>query len=329
MSFESLHKYLVCTAIALAFVVIVLGAYTRLVDAGLGCPDWPRCYGFLLLPTSESEISLANDRFSATPYERDKAIPEVVHRIVAGGLGILIAGILFVSWHTKKSLVLPLVLFGLVVFQAILGAWTVTLKLWPQVVVAHLIGGFSLLGLLYIYALKVGYLPYRPIRLSTKVPLVLFLTFLVCQIILGGWTSANYAALACPDFPLCHGKLLPDMNFKEGFNFAQDIGPNYLGGNISSEARVAIQVSHRIGAVVVLFSGLLLLFTLPPGARIHLGTLLICQVTLGILNIWLNLPLHVAVLHNLGAVLLLLSSLQILFSLAPVAQLDRARASGA
>lgn len=311
MTLPTLHKYAVLAALVLAFVVIVLGAYTRLVDAGLGCPDWPGCYGFLIIPVSDEEISEANERFSEQPFEMSKAIPEVMHRVVAGTLGVLILLIFVLSWRAKKELTTPLVMLVLVLIQAALGAWTVTLKLWPQVVTAHLLGGFATLALLFFYASREGYLPMREIQVRRSWIPTLFLALVVCQVVLGGWTSANYAALACPDFPLCHGELIPDANFKEGFNILQDIGPNYLGGNMTSDARVAIQMTHRIGAVVVLLAGIWLLVELPKGARIHVGTLLIGQLVLGILNVILNLPLYIAVLHNLGAALLMLSALQI------------------
>lgn len=307
------HNLCVNLTLALAFIVITLGAYTRLVDAGLGCPDWPGCYGFLVLPTTSEDVEVANQRFSDQPYEVTKAIPEVVHRIVAGSLGVLIAVMLFLAWKSKKPLGLPIAIAILVIFQAALGAWTVTLKLWPQVVTAHLLGGFGILALLFLYALKEECLPAKKITLKKKHMATVFLVVVVGQIALGGWTSANYAALACPDFPLCHGSLVPDMDYRAGFNLLQDIGPNYLGGNLSSDARVAIQVTHRIGAVLVLVFGVWLLVLLPKGSRIHLATLLVCQLTLGILNILMNLPLYIAVLHNLGAALLLLSALQIVF----------------
>lgn len=311
MTLPTLHKYAVLAALVLAFVVIVLGAYTRLVDAGLGCPDWPGCYGFLIIPVSDKEISEANERFSEQPFEMSKAIPEVMHRVVAGTLGVLILLIFLLSWRAKKERTLPLIMLVLVLIQAALGAWTVTLKLWPQVVTAHLLGGFATLALLFLYAYREDLLPTRRVQVQKSWVPVLFLVLVVCQIALGGWTSANYAALACPDFPLCHRQLLPEADFKEGFNILQDVGPNYLGGNMSSEARVAIQITHRLGAVAVLLAGIWLLIVLPRGARIHVGTLLVCQLVLGILNVVLNLPLYIAVLHNLGGALLMLSALQI------------------
>ena len=314
MNANQAHKTCVYIALAFAFVVIVLGAYTRLVDAGLGCPDWPRCYGYLVMPISDEEVQTANQKFKDSPFERAKAIPEVVHRFFAGTLGVLVLLNLIFAWLAKKRLTIPIVLLVLVLFQAILGAWTVTLKLWPQVVTAHLLGGFATLALLYLHALKEGYLAIGRTQLRSKLAPTIFGVLLICQITLGGWTSSNYAALACPDFPLCHGQLLPEMDFTEGFNFLQDIGPNYLGGNISSEARVAIQVTHRIGAIAVLIAGIWLLVLLPQGGRIHFGIFLGSQLTLGVLNVLLDLPLYIAVLHNLGAALLLLSTLHIYVS---------------
>jgi len=311
VSSQHIHKYCVLVALMLAFVVIVLGAYTRLVDAGLGCPDWPGCYGHLVMPATPEEIQAANEKFEAIPFDVTKAVPEVVHRFVAGTLGLLVLTIVVISWRSRKALLIPMALLVLVIFQAALGAWTVTLKLWPQVVTAHLIGGFSVLAVLFMYALKENYISNRPIKMKPSYITTIFSGVLLCQIILGGWTSANYAALACPDFPLCHGELVPEMNFKEGFNVFQDIGPNYLGGDLSSEARIAVQVTHRLGALLVLIFGVWLILILPRGPRLHFSIFLFVQIALGILNVVLHLPLYIAVLHNLGAALLMLSTLQI------------------
>ena len=314
MSLSSLNKLSVLIALVLSVLVIALGAYTRLVDAGLGCPDWPTCYGFLVLPTTESDVELANSRYENQPYEVEKAVPEVVHRIAAGMLGVMVLVIVITSWRRKISLKIPIILGAVVVFQAILGAWTVTLKLWPQVVTAHLLGGFATLALLYLHALRERYIASPKLPNSVFPITVCFLVFLVLQISLGGWTSANYAALACPDFPTCNGEMIPSMDFSEGFNIFQDIGPNYLGGNLSSDARVAIQMTHRVGAFIVLFLGIWLIWRLPPVLKTQIGILLGIQILLGILNVVMNLPLFVAVLHNLVAAVLLVSTTLILYA---------------
>ena len=149
-------KGLVLGGIALASVVVVLGAYTRLVDAGLGCPDWPGCYGFLSVPESAEEIAAAEALFPDSPVEPDKAWPEMVHRYFASALGLLALGIWAVAWRKRMPMTVPVAFVVLVVAQGIFGAWTVTLKLWPQVVTVHLLGGFATLALLWIYALKIG-----------------------------------------------------------------------------------------------------------------------------------------------------------------------------
>jgi cytochrome c oxidase assembly protein subunit 15 len=204
---------------------------------------------------------------------------------------------------------LPLALLALVICQAAFGAWTVTLKLWPQIVTAHLLGGFATLSLLWLLALRLGVGRdwSVPARLLPHALIVLVLV--VLQIALGGWVSSNYAALACHDFPTCHGEWWPAMDLHEGFNFAQTIGPNYLGGELESDARVAIHYMHRLGALTVLLvAGALVwrLFRERSPLAAPLGGVLGLQILLGILNVVLVLPLAVATLHNLvGAVLLL------------------------
>ena len=300
-------------AVGLTSVVVVLGAYTRLVDAGLGCPDWPGCYGFVGVPQTAEEISLAESRFPDAPVEADKAWPEMVHRYFASALGLVlvVSAVLFWRRSAEQPEVprrLPLFLVALVVLQGAFGAWTVTLKLWPQVVTAHLLGGFTTLALLWLLYLRQRNDLFRlPERV--RKPAVVMLVMLVIQIALGGWVSSNYAALACPDVPTCHGEWWPEMDFGEGFNIAQDVGPNYLGGQMDSDARVAIQMVHRIGAVVVTVAGLALFAALAAaGSRLRwlLLGVLTAQLTLGLLNILWVLPLTIATLHNaVGALLLL------------------------
>lgn len=299
----------VIAAIAMTAVVVVLGAYTRLVDAGLGCPDWPGCYGLVGVPETEAEIATAESLFPDAPVEVDKAWPEMIHRYFATGLGAVILAILGLAVRARLPLGYPIALTLLVILQGAFGAWTVTLKLWPQVVTAHLLGGFSTLALLWMYALSLR----RPFddgpRAESGVSRLAFwaLIAVVIQIALGGWVTSNYAALACPDFPTCHGEWLPDTDFAKGFDFTQDVGPNYLGGQLSSDARVAIQVGHRLGALVVfVVVGLLAHRLRGSPLAIPLAGLLLVQVALGIANVLLSLPLTVAVLHNaFGAVLLL------------------------
>ena len=314
-------------AFSLAIVVVVLGAFTRLVDAGLGCPDWPGCYGHLLWPNEAHEIARAEARFPDAPVESDKTWPEMVHRYFAGTLGLLILSICIVAIRTSRSqpsvepvpLKLSLALLALVILQAAFGMWTVTLKLWPQVVTAHLLGGFATLSLLWLLVQRLGSTHWVLNReqwqqLCQLKPLLIFaLVIVVLQIALGGWVSSNYAALACPDFPRCLGQWVPPMDFKAGFDVWQEVGPNYLGGQLDNHARTAIHLSHRIGALLVSLTLLVLGVQM---WRINVGSIhdcalvlwgvLLVQLTLGVSNVLLALPLSVAVGHNaVGAVLLL------------------------
>lgn len=297
---------------ALAFVVVVLGAYTRLMDAGLGCPDWPGCYGYLSVPGAAANVETAEARFPHAPFEAHKAWPEMVHRYFAGTLGILIVGLAVVALRNRSAstpLKLPILLVGLVVLQAAFGMWTVTLKLWPQVVTTHLLGGFATLSLLWLLYLRVSETPAIAVRLRPHAALAL--VAVVLQVGLGGWTTSNYAALACPDFPTCQGHWWPQMDAAAGFDFFQDIGPNYLGGLLDNAARVAIHMGHRIGALVVfVVVGSLAIRLIRSGDSKALGsvllTLLIAQICLGIANVELTLPLPVATAHNATGALLLL-----------------------
>ena len=300
-------RYLTIVAFSLGLLVVVLGAYTRLVDAGLGCPDWPGCYGFVGVPTSEAELAIANERFPDHPVESEKAWPEMIHRYAATLLGIVILAILAVAIFARLPLGLPITLTLLVIAQGIFGAWTVTLKLWPQVVTLHLLGGFATVTLLWLYFVQQGGVPRAKVSHKARTLSWLVGALLVAQITLGGWTASNYAALACPDFPLCHGQLIPAMDFRHGFNVLQEIGPSYLGGELSNDARIAIQVSHRLGAMVLAGFTLLLLTRLPSSLRWWLGSVLVIQFGLGVSNIWLQLPLAVATLHNLVALVYLLT----------------------
>ena len=300
-------KRLVLSSVAFALVVVVLGAYTRLVDAGLGCPDWPGCYGFLSVPVSDQDVAAAEALFPESPVEADKAWAEMVHRYFAAALGLLALAIWAVAWRQRKPMTVPVALVVLVVAQGIFGAWTVTLKLWPQVVTVHLLGGFATLALLWIYALKIGAVHSLPVPKKLASHATVVIGIVVLQVALGGWTSSNYAALACPDFPACHGSLFPDMDFRGGFNLAQDVGPNYLGGIMTSDARVAIQMTHRLGAFIVLLAVGWLAFRLVGPLRWILAGALIAQFGLGVANVLAQLPLAVATLHNAGAALLLLA----------------------
>lgn len=315
--------YLAVFAVALAFLVVLLGVFTRLKHAGLGCPDWPTCYGHLWVPNTAEEIHAANQSFVDTPVETDKTWPEQIHRIFVGGLSILVlslagAGLAY-RRRTEQPLILPLLLLAVIIMQALFGMWTVTLKLWPQVVTAHLLGGFATLSLLNLLVQRLGnygwFLPhnaYVAIRRLRGFAVVVLLA-VIAQIALGGWTSSNYAALACPDLPMCQNQWLPAMDIEQGFNLFQDIGPNYLGGRMDNQARVAIHFAHRVGALIAssCLVGMMAALVLSGAAHARrmaavLGLLLLLQVCLGVSNVLFALPLPVAVAHNgVGALLLL------------------------
>jgi len=316
---------LVAGTLLFGFVVVGLGAFTRLADAGLGCPDWPGCYGFLTIPVSPERVERAEARFPDAPVEFEKALWEMVHRYFAGVLGLLIAAIAVVAYRERRRykaltpgggtaaerlpLILPIALLILVMWQAAFGAWTVTLKLWPQIVTTHLLGGFATLSLLWLLLLRLGVGAHWRVPARLIPHAVIALVLVILQIALGGWVSSNYAALACHDFPTCHGDWWPEMNMREGFNFAQTVGPNYLGGILESDARVAIHFTHRLGALAVLLvvGGLIWrMWQAGSALALPLAGALAVQLLLGVLNIVLVLPLSIATLHNLfGAVLLL------------------------
>lgn len=303
-------------SIVFALCVIVLGAYTRLSDAGLGCPDWPTCYGHLVVPESEHQV-VEKHYLEQRPLEPAKGWAEMVHRYFAGTLGLLILAINIWSWRRRRvdptqSLWLPTLLLAVVVFQALLGMWTVTLLLKPVVVMGHLLGGFTTLSLLLLLALMSG--PSQPeVPRGLRGWALLGLIILAIQIALGGWTSTNYAAMSCTDFPTCQGQWWPQTDFRDAFVMWRGIGINYEYGVLDHPARVAIHLTHRIGALVTfLYLGALVLAMLRRGQGLQrpallAGILLVTQVSLGISNVVLHLPLPVAVAHNAVAALLLLS----------------------
>jgi len=304
--------------ICFAFVVIALGAWTRLVDAGLGCPDWPGCYGFVVFPTTEAEIQLAESRYPQFPYEIDKAIPEVVHRYFAAALGFLSIMLVYFAFKyqlPKKIKAITSFLLFFICCQGLFGYLTVSLKLLPIIVTGHLFGGFITLSLFfYLFLNTTNGIKNHNIG-HLKVLGGVALLALIVQIFLGVWTSTNYASLACADFPTCQGKFIPEMDFREGFNLAQEVGPNYLYGLLDNEARVAIHYSHRISAIVLTIIFLILIsrlwFSSAAPLASSLGVILITQISLGIMNVVYVLPLYIAIAHNLVAALLLLATLMV------------------
>ena len=313
--------------ILLALCVIVFGAYVRLTDAGLGCPDWPGCYGFVTVPQTAEDYLSVEENFPGEIVDEGKAWREMIHRYIASLLGFLILLMFlkdFFSFRkdegSLKDLKLSGALLALVIFQGMLGMWTVTLKVHPLVVTAHLIGGLTTLSLLFFY--------YRSIETNSEkfisTPNVLFvgLSILILQIILGGWTSTNYAALGCPDLPLCYGEVWPsNMDFEEGFLKWQEVGVNYEGGQLSPSGRTAIHFVHRLGAIVALIAlGLIgLRYLKHTSDRVRASSILMlialsAQLAIGILMVWFGIPLFLATAHNAFAALLLLSFINLLYT---------------
>tara|TARA_B100001027_G_scaffold88314_1_gene60597 strand:+ start:159 stop:1133 length:975 start_codon:yes stop_codon:yes gene_type:complete len=310
-------KNLSLFGICFAFVVIALGAWTRLVDAGLGCPDWPGCYGFVVFPINEADIAIAESRYPLFPYDINKAIPEVVHRYFAAALGILAIFLVYLSFRGTSDRSIKgwsTFLLFFICCQGIFGYLTVSLKLLPIIVTLHLFGGFTTLTLFYfIYLKSRNFEIFDQINISNlKVISGIAFFALIFQIFLGVWTSTNYASLACADFPTCQGTYFPEMDFKNGFNLNQEVGPNYLYGLLDNPARVAIHYSHRVSAILVTIIFLILMsrlwFSEAAPLASTLGILLLTQIALGITNVIYVLPLYVAIAHNLFAACLLLAT---------------------
>lgn len=304
-------KLLLLTTIT-AFCLVVLGAYVRLSDAGLGCPDWPGCFGTLSVPESQSAIENAELNFPTQRVETDKAWKEMIHRYVAGFLGIMIFLIGIISYKNKRVLkvnpIVPYSIVILVIFQALLGMWTVTLLLKPIVVSAHLIGGMTTLGLLTFVTHRYwGKIQANTLKSAHEIFLVRFSLFILfVQIFLGGWTSTNYAGLACTDFPTCHGTLVPSLNFKDAFDIFRDLGKLSDGSPLPLAVFETIQWVHRLGALVTwLFFIYLASVILKYKTMRNLGYVLIFVITaqfiVGVANLLLHLPTVLAVMHTFGA----------------------------
>ena len=317
----SCHRFLLALATLLTVVVVPLGAWVRLSDAGLGCPDWPGCYGHLVgVPDSPAELAAAASAYPQQPVESAKAWKEMIHRYAAGTLGLLILLVAVSAWRSwrrgaiERAPWMETAVIGVVIFQALLGMWTVTELLKPVVVTAHLLGGMTILTLL---ALLLWGEPtrglmqqqYRADALTTRLGL-LSLVLLVAQIALGGWVSSNYAALACSDFPTCGGSWWPAVEYGPAFHLQRELGETASGELLSQAALQAIHWTHRIGALAVLVScgayALRLVGRTPTrAAGLLLTALLLTQAGLGMANVILSLPITIAVAHNLGAALLL------------------------
>jgi cytochrome c oxidase assembly protein subunit 15 len=353
--------YLAVLAAVFAFGLVMFGAFVRLSNAGLSCPDWPTCYGEAAWPQHAQAVVQANQAFPDRPYEADKAWREQVHRMLAGTLGVLVLLLALIAARDDRIVLLALIVsavfaavgvalylhgehqwssglallaillpgtgalwlrehaalkmsvlaLAVIIFQAMLGMWTVTLLLKPIVVMGHLLGGMTTFGLLAYVALRYqGVGAFDDDNAALRKLVVIGIVLLALQIALGGWTSANYAALACgTDFPTCLGQWAPPTDFHQGFVLSREIGVNYEGGVLDMAARSAIQITHRLGALVVFcYLSWLSYRLVRSGFRfgaIAVLLALILQVLLGISNVHFGLPLPVATMHNGGAALLL------------------------
>jgi heme a synthase len=301
----------------LAACVVILGAWVRLTDAGLGCPDWPGCYG-KIYPDQSHDFA--------------KALHEMVHRYFATTLGLIIIALFAFALLNRRIRGQPLLAVGvlllIVCLQGALGALTVTLLLKPFIVTSHLLGGLTTLGVLWWLALPPETRVLAPQERALRLGALAGFLALVLQIALGGWTSTNYAAAACPDLPTCQGAWWPaQMDFKDAFVLSHGLDINYTGGVLANGARVAIQVTHRCGAAVV--GGLLLLLAAFCMVRatsrrlrvagLMVGVAVLVQIGIGLSMVYEHLPLPLATLHNAGAALLVLCMVTLLRMLWPVA----------
>lgn len=312
--------------------VVALGAWTRLEDAGLGCPDWPTCYGSITVPLSEQAITRAHELYPDQPFVAEKAWPEMIHRHFAKTIGlicVLMAGIAL--WAARREQDIPVkhavFLLFMVCLQGAFGAWTVTMKLFPPVVTGHLLFGFATFTTLFLLALRLSPFLRRSGNraVASLLPLsVVALLVLVAQIALGGWTASNYAATVCTTLPVCQEGWMQVLDFPEAFALHTYAGTTYeFAPHLTPDAKITIHVAHRIGAMLT--TGILLLLAVllwvkAAGERYRqfawvLGLVLLVQVTLGISNVVLHLPLAVAVAHNVVALLLLQVLVALIYSL--------------
>lgn len=321
----------------LASIVVVVGAWVRLTDAGLGCPDWPGCYGHVHPAQLVDKAAEVNAAYPKRPFVYQKALHEMVHRYIASTLGLVIIGLAIFSVVNRRDpaqpRVLPWVLLVIVCVQGALGAFTVTLLLKPLIVTLHLVGGLTTLSMLWWLALpperrdvKAAERPVRRFALGA-------LAVLACQILLGGWTSTNYAAVACPDFPTCQGSWWPEKDYRDAFVLWRGLGIDYEGGVLENPARTAIHYTHRVGAVVtagVLFALAFMAWRRAQTRAVRIAAAavagaLVLQWLIGMNLIWKGFPLWLGTSHNAGAALLLLSTLALVRYLWPTAGLATLR----
>ena len=322
------YRTLLLATIAMTFALIVLGAYVRLSDAGLGCPDWPGCYGHVTVIHASEHITAAQEANPEGPVTFAKAWKEMIHRYFAGIVGLFILAIAALAWRHRReagaSPVLATVLVGVLFLQAMFGKWTVTMLLKPAIVTGHLIGGLTVLTLLvWLYARTRG--PATPtVSPATRALAVVAFVVLAMQISLGGWVSTNYAALACTDLPTCHGEWVPQMDIRNGFHIVRELGQSADGETLTMDALTAIHWMHRVGAVVAALVIGALGFALRAAGHRPLGTALLgvlaLQIMLGLANVWFSLPLPLAAAHNGGAAALVILMVLINYRVRATAQ---------
>ncbi len=330
-------RKLVWVAVFLTFDLIVFGGFTRLTDSGLGCPDWPGCYGMANPFLAHAEISAAEAAMPTGPVTVVKAWIEMTHRYLAMGIGVIIMALLItaiVQWRKTRMQAfkpgIPLALFVFVCIQGAFGAWTVTLKLQPAIVTIHLLLGMGLLALLAWLGGREDFLMHPPAPSVGKgsaqgagngaadaalrgirILAILAAVVVTVQIALGGWVSTNYATLACDEFPLCDGRVVPEMDFEHGFHLWRELGKTAAGHYLPFSALVAIHWVHRNFAIVVV--AVLGLLAWRAWRHAYLGKharwlalLLFVQLLTGVATVYLDFPLAIAVMHNAGAALLVL-----------------------
>jgi cytochrome c oxidase assembly protein subunit 15 len=315
------YRKLVWVTLFLTFDLIMFGAFTRLTDSGLGCPDWPGCYGQANPLQAYVDIKAAEAAMPTGPVTMMKAWIEMIHRYLAMAIGVLIIALVVIAWRrwlqsnrreTEFSPLFPMLLLGFICVQGAFGAWTVTMKLQPIIVTTHLLLGMALLALLTWFGLRLN--DHPPLVESVnalRLPAALALVLLTVQIALGGWVSTNYAALVCTGFPLCSGDLIPPMDFSNGFTLWRDLGKTSHGDYLPVTALTAIHWMHRAFALVV---ALLVAWVALRASKIDalrkiargLLVMIAVQFALGVSTVFLQLPLALAVAHNGGAALLLL-----------------------
>ena len=315
------RRRLTALTLFLTFDLVVFGAFTRLTDSGLGCPDWPGCYGSASPLGAHAPISAAQAQLPSGPVTHTKAWIEMVHRYLATAVGALILGLALLAWprHAAPGAVPPgwrlaLATLVWVCVQGAFGALTVTMKLFPAIVTLHLLGGVLLLAMLVVQFERLERFDKAAARVplppSTRALLVLGCAVVMLQVALGGWVSTNYAVLACTDFPMCQQSWWPPMRFDEGFALWRPLGLNSQGESIPFAALTAIHYVHRGFAMVVLLVLALLAWRLAAVAAFRVSaawlvSLLALQLATGLANVVLGWPLLAAVLHSGGAAALL------------------------